>query len=588
MPLDAICLSAVRKELSERITGKKIEKIQQPERDLLILPLRGIHSPPCRLLISIGSGDARVHLTEFGFENPKSPPMFCMLLRKHLTGATIESITQPHSERLLELSLKTTNAIGSLSYKRLIIELTGRLSNVILTDDEGLIIDCQRRIGGGADEKRLVLPGLVYRNPPPQIGKLDPIDVTEKQVTDALSDVSHNSIDKWLVSKFVAISPLVAREVSWRAYGEVDFRLDKIKDEGAAIYRELKKLVTGDLKPWLILSSDGIPFDFSYTRLQQYENSYRAELQASFQTMLDEYYTRTAQADRVRQRSAATMKLMKTARSRLIRKITAQKSELEGTAKRDYHRECGDIVTANMHLLKKGQQALIADDFFSEDGKQRRIELDPLKSPQQNAAKFYKAYTKAKNAVNYLTEQVSLAETELIYVESVIEMIKRVENESDLDEIRNELSQTGYIKTQKQQTQQKFKKSRKQAESSPMRFTSSAGMQILAGRNNTQNDRLTLKLASRHDTWFHAQKIHGTHVIVKSSENPIDDATLNEAAAIAAYYSAARSDSKVPVDYTQVKNVKKPPGGRPGMVIYASFQTVLTTPDVELIGRLRI
>jgi len=273
---------------------------------------------------------------------------------------------------------------------------------------------------------------------------------------------------------------------------------------------------------------------------------------------------------------------MKTARDRLVRKMTAQTSELSETSNRDIHRECGDLITTNMHNMKKGQQVLIADDFFSDKNTQREIKLDAMKTPQQNAAKYYKAYTKAKNAVTYLTEQLKKGETELTYIESVIEQLQRVESEQELSEIRNELSLTGYVKAQKL-----HKQKQKQTESAPLCFKSSTGMQILVGRNNIQNDKLTLKLADRTNMWLHAQKIHGAHVIIRASIDEVDESTLHEAAVIAAYYSSARSDTKVPVDYTQVKYVKKPSGGRPGAVIYTDYKTIIATPDEELINKLR-
>jgi len=282
---------------------------------------------------------------------------------------------------------------------------------------------------------------------------------------------------------------------------------------------------------------------------------------------------------------------VKTSRDRLIRKIAAQKTELFESTKRDWLRQCGDIIMTNLHLIKKGQQVIVAEDFFSESSSTRRIELDPLKTPQQNAAGYYKAYNKAKNAERHLTGQIENGECELKYIESVIEQLSRAENEQELDEIRSELMATGYIKNRAAGRGGQKQKKTKRAESAPMSFMSSGGYRIFAGRNNTQNDKLTLKTALRSDIWLHAQKIPGAHVIVSGAGNtagkPVDETTLREAATIAAYYSAARSDGKVAVDHTLVRNVKKPPGGRPGMVIYTDFQTIIVAPDEELVARLR-
>jgi predicted ribosome quality control (RQC) complex YloA/Tae2 family protein len=617
MPLDALCLAAVRTELAGQIEGMKIDKVQQPERDVIILSLRGVGSQAHRLLISVGSGDTRVHLTEHKFDNPKAPPMFCMLLRKHLVGARIMEITQPPAERVLTFVLETSGAMGVKSVKSLIIEMIGHQSNVILLDSDGIILDCLRRVGGELDGKRSVLPGLIYRTVPVQEGKLNPHSMSEAELTELINKtctalrtnepgstaaaIGDKTIDKWLLSVFSGFSPLICREITWRAYGDTDFRMGDIRDGGAALREAFLTLFrqanSGKYEPWLISSEENKPQDFSFTRIKQYENKLKTRCEESFSVMLDGFYTRSAQERRVNQRSAATLKAMTTARDRLIRKLTAQKAELEETTKREYLRECGDIITANLHLMKKGQQVLVAVDFYSESGGMREIKLDPLKAPQQNAAKYYKAYTKAKNAGKFLAGQIEGGEKELEYVESVIEQIKRVENEQDLNDIRSELMHTGYVKQLKQERYQKVQKGARQkrskaspakpAESAPMRFLSTGGMRIFAGRNNMQNDKLTLKTAARSDVWFHAQKIHGAHVIVSCAGASIDDETLKEAAAIAAYYSAARASGKVPVDYTFARNVKKPSGGRPGMVIYNDFKTILAVPDEELLKQLR-
>ena len=582
MPLDAICITAVREELIWRIMGMKIDKIQQPERDMVILSLRGGNVPPCRLLISSGTGDARIHLTDYKFDNPSSPPMFCMLLRKHLLGARITGITQPPAERVLKITLDAPDAMGVVAEKHLIVELIGRMSNIILTDNEGIIIDCLRRIGGELSDKRDVLPGLRYRPPAIQQGKYDPLSVTNDEWQDLYRRTAEKTVDKWLQSTFCAFSPLICRELSWRSYGETDFRVDRISDGGAALCREFFELMrrTGsrEFEPWMITDAQNIPKDFSYTQIMQYESALDIRQCESFSSMLDDYFTRTSQLMRIRQRASATTKTVKTSRDRLVRKLVSQQAELEETVDRDRLRECGDIITANLHLMKKGQQVLTAQDFYSEDGGMREIALDPLKTPQQNAAKYYKDYTKAKNAEKILSQQIMLGRNELEYLYSVLQEIEYADGARDLGEIRSELIQTGYIRPQKNTKE-------KPTESEPMKFISSNGMRILAGKNNIQNDKLTLKTASKHDIWFHAQKIHGAHVILVCDGAPPDETSLYEAASIAAYYSSARSGGKVPVDYTLVKYVKKPSGGRPGMVIYTDYKTMIAIPDAQLVIR---
>jgi predicted ribosome quality control (RQC) complex YloA/Tae2 family protein len=586
MPLDAVCIAAVKDELAAALKGARIDKIQQPERDVIILSLRGGMERTGRLLISAGTGETRVHLTSHRFDNPKAPPMFCMLLRKHLTGAKILDIKQPPLERVLEIELETSSAMGEISVKHLIVELIGGMPNIILRDSDGRIIDCLRRIGGEMDDRRIVLPGLMYRTPPLQEGKHNPLDVTSEEWDGLIASASSAGIlNKWLLSTFTALSPLICRELVRRAYGEVDIRFETIVDKSDALklefYSLMGKIKAAEYEPWMLVDADNTPRDFSYTCIRQYEGLYKAEKKESFSSMLDDYFTRSAQQSRIRQRATTTLKLMNTARKRLIRKLTAQKAELEETIKRDYLRECGDLITANLHTMRSGLNILVAPDFYSEEGKTRDIKLDPLLTPQQNAAKYYKAYTKAKTAAKFLSEQIRLGEGELEYVESVIDQIERASLVQDLDEIRDELMLTGYIKAKKQQKE-------KRTEAKPMQFISSAGLRIFAGKNNIQNDKLTKKTASKSDVWLHAQKIHGAHVILACEGSPPDEASLYEAAVIAAYHSAARSSGKVPVDYTPVKNVKKQPGGRPGMVLYTDYKTIIATPDEDLVTRLRI
>jgi predicted ribosome quality control (RQC) complex YloA/Tae2 family protein len=583
MPLDAICLAAVKSELSEQVTNMRIEKVSQPERDIVVLSLRG-NGTSCKLLISAGSGDARVHLTEHQFENPKSPPMFCMLLRKHIIGARIVSVSQPQAERVLVISLNAPDALGFVSGKQLIVELIGRRSNIILVDENMIIIDCLRRISGELSDRPVTLPGLIYRPPPVQSGKLDPLSLVEGEWDAIMRLAAERTVDKWLVSVFSALSPLICRELSWRAYGSTDYEINDIRDNGAALRSAFFELMgeakAGMFEPWLLSDYENVPKDFSYTKIGQYENVFTLTNQKSFSILLDTYYTRTTQIERARQRASALTKTMKNARDRLVRKLAIQHEELLKTKEREKLRECGDIITANIHQMKKGQGELIAEDFFGDIGVLRTIKLDFLKTPQQNAARYYKEYTKAKNAEKYLSEQIRYGENELYYLESVLEEINLAQTERDLASIREELMETGYVRTQKSTKQ-------RHVVSAPMRFTSSTGFTIIAGRNNIQNDQIALKTAAKSDIWLHVQKSHGAHVIISCGGEEPDDTSIFEAATIAAYYSSARTGSKVSVDYTYVKHVKKPSGSRPGMVIYTEQKTIIVTPDEELVSRLR-
>jgi predicted ribosome quality control (RQC) complex YloA/Tae2 family protein len=586
MPLDTFFLTALKNELAGRITGMKIEKIQQPEHDQVILTLRGFGASP-RLLISAGTGDARVHLTDAAFENPQNPPMFCMLLRKHLAGARIKSVTQPTLERALDFCLDCLDALGEPCDKHLIVELMGRYSNIILTARDGLIIDCLKRVDALMSELRQVLPGLYYRQPPSQ-KKRDPLHITREEFSALLKGSSAEiTAEKLLLDTFTGLSPLICRELVYRAYGDTEARMAQIlsKDGGAALCDEMLGLAgeinAGRFGAYMLADADGKPRDFSYTPICQYGSMLKLEKSESFSSLLDEFYTRRGAAERMRQRSQALTKTIKNTHDRLLRKLENQRGELKETLGRERLREFGDMITANMHAIKKGMSVFRTTDYYSEDGREVEIRLDPLKTPQQNAAKYYKDYTKAKNAEIIMKEQIALGEGELDYLKSVLEEIARAESERDLIEIRRELAQTGYVKPQKTE------KKEKPPQSQPVRFQSSTGFTILVGRNNIQNETLTHKTAFKTDIWLHAQKIPGSHVIVSTNGRSPDDATLNEAAALAAYYSQARESKKVPVDYTLVKHVKKIPGGRPGMVTYTDYKTIIAEPSEELVKRLK-
>lgn len=585
MPLDAMCLSALIDELSKQIIGMKIDKIQQPEQDIIVLSLRG-NGSNTRLLASAGAGDARLHLTEAAFENPQNPPMFCMLLRKHLLGAKIKSVTQPPLERSVDLLLEGTDTLGDTGEKHLILELMGRFSNIILTKQDGMIIDCLRRVDMVMSEKRQVLPGLFYHVPPAQ-DKRDPMTVSRDEWKKLLEECPPDkAADKWLLDTFNGFSPLVCRELVSRACGETDKRIFEISAEnlGAlcdAYFSLVSDIAAKRFVPWMMLCGDGKPKEFSYTAIRQYGGALNIERQDSFSILLELFYTRRYHAERMRQRSQTLMKSIKNAHDRIKRKLENQRGELIKTHGRKRLRELGDILSANIHAVKKGMTVFRTADFYAEDGGVIEIQLDPLLSPQQNAGKYYKEYKKARNAEGALTEQLALGEAELLYLSSVLEEITRAESERDLDEIRHELTLTGYVR------KQKTGKKEKKAEAAPMRFVSGPGCIITIGKNNVQNETLTHRTAFKSDIWLHAQKIPGAHAVISANGTEPDAQTLNEAANLAAWFSEARDSKKVPVDYTLVKNVKRIPGGRPGMVTYTDYKTIIAVPDEALVKKLK-
>lgn len=581
MPLDAVCISGLAYELNNDISEMKIDKVQQPEKDVFILSLRGARGSS-KLLISSGSGSARVHLTRISRENPQTPPMFCMLLRKHLTGAKIVSVTQPSSERMLDIELSAYDEMGVSVKRHLVCEMLGNHSNLILTDENDRIIDCFRKVDSEMSEKRQLLPGMFYHLPP-KPDKPELLCCSEEEFAAALSAAPvERSADKWLIEAFCGISPLGAREIVYAACGSTSINIGEIdRDALISAKNAFAAAVQERRFTPCMLSDGGKPKDIYCFWVKQYENAYKVSSFESFSVLLDEFYTERERLDHVAQRGQAIQKTIKNLRDRTARKLAVQMEELKATFDREQLREYGDIIKANLYRMERGARSLVAQNFYSENCEDIEIPLDPKLSPQQNAAKYYKQYTKAKNAEKYLTEQIDNAEKELEYFESVLEELARADGIKDISDIRRELTETGYIREQN-------KKKMKTPESKPMQFVSRSGVSIYCGRNNLQNDKLTLKEAYRGDTWLHTQKIHGAHVIISTMGAEPDAETLEDAACIAAYYSKGRGGTKVPVDYTKVRYVKKPNGAKPGMVIYTDYKTLFVTPDEERVNAMKV
>ena len=586
MPLDALCLSGLVRELNTALTGAKIDKIHQPGRDEVIFALR-TPGGNCKLLLSANPAHPRAQLTTLTRENPDVPPMFCMLLRKHLTGGRILDVTQPPLERVVILRLEAMDELGDRVERKVILETMGRHSNLILVDAEGRIIDCLRRVDYEMSEKRQVLPGLLYHLPPTQ-EKLDPTALDREELERRLAQAPEQAqADQWLLDTFGGLSPLVCRELAHRAGGSTDARLHLMGGDGRnRLLDELERLISqvnsGSFAPHLI-SINGKPKDFTFFDVKQYGNAAILSPYESFSQLLDDFYELRETQERVRQKGQDLIRTVTSARDRTARKIANQEKELLATLDRERLRELGDILTSNLYAMQRGMKSFRTVDFYDPECKEVDIKLDPLLTPQQNAAKYYKEYNKAKTAEEMLTLQLEKGHKELDYLNSVLENIKLAEGERDLGEIRQELTETGYMRRAA-----KSKDRNKKIRSKPMEFVSSTGMRISVGKNNTQNDELTCKQAFKSDIWFHTQKIHGSHVILWTEGQQPDLTSLNEAACLAAWFSQARESSKVPVDYTPVKFVKKPAGARPGMVVYTTYETAWVTPDGELAKKLRV
>lgn len=584
MPLDAVFLTAALQELVPLATGGRIDKIQQPERDKIILSFRGAAGNR-KLLLCARPGSARLHITETAYENPAKPPMFCMLLRKHLTGARINAITQPPMERIAVLELSTRNELGEWAPKRLILEMLGRYANIILTDGDGVIMDALRRVDEEMSRTRRVLPGLRYESPPGQ-EKANPMTVTETVLEEVFCNAPEDvRLDKWLLDTFFGLSPLICRELVEQGAGATDSRKCELDAAAQARFLEslghfLSQIRAGHFTPCVLLE-DSVPFDFSYLPITQYGSRMTISQPSCFSEAMELFYSGRDRDDRLRQRAGALIKQLTTLRDRLGRKLQNQREELASTGDRERKRELGDIITANLYRMQKGETVLQADDFYAPNGGEVQIKLDPLKTPQQNAAKYYRDYNKMKTAEKYLTEQIERADGEYEYIGSVLESIGKADAQADLGEIRRELRDAGILR------ESRSGKKEREVPSKLMSFMSTDGMEIVAGKNNLQNDKLTFKTAQRSDIWLHIQRVHGSHVVIHCGGEEPSVKTLEEAAAIAASFSEAGEGQKVPVDYTLVRNVKRKPGGRPGMVFYTDFHTVYVNRDNRLMERLR-
>ena len=574
MPLDAVCLQGVVTELAPLITGSRIEKIQQPARDQIILLLRGSR----RLLLSASGGQPRLHLTETLRDNPAQPPMFCMLLRKYLSGGIIEKIEQIPLERVVKLTISAADELGERSRYFLLLEAFPRRANLILTDKNSHILDCLRRIDFEMNQERQVLPGLFYRLPATP-DKLNLFTVEMEEFYNRASAAADTPADEFLVNTFNGMSPLVARELAFCGYGSVDAPLPQAADALWAAFSAWRGTVNENSFTPVMLKRIDVPMDFSYMPIAQYGAAVQQENYSSFSALLDDFYAKREQAERVKQKGQDLLKTANNAAARLRRKIVLQEKELLDSKDRDKWRIYGELITANLYRMERGMRCLTAQNYYDPECKDVNIPLDVKLSPQENAAKYFKKYTKAKAAEKHITQQLEMGRAELQYLESVLQELTLAESEQDFNDIRSELTDGGYLRS-------KGKKQSFQRPSKPREFHSTNGLRILVGRNNRQNDRLTTKDAEKWDLWFHTQRIHGSHVILSTGGAQPDEESIAEAASLAAYFSQAQGSTKVPVDYTPVKYVKKPAGAKPGMVVYTTYKSMLTDPDEKLVKRL--
>lgn len=580
MALDGVFLRHLKEEIGTSLLGTRVDRVFQPNRDELILAFRGF-SAAYKLLISARANSARVNLTTIPVENPQQPPMLCMLLRKKLQGAKLLEITQPDLERALMLKFDSVNELGDHVELTLAVEIMGRYSNIILVDENGKIIDALKRVDAEMSSERLVLPGLLYRLPPPQ-DKLSMLTCTVEEIMARIDALPRDmELSKALMSVLQGISPIIAREVENSAglghevYVKSMTPPQRRRTEMyVTTLMETAKNVSGT--PHIVIDPQNKPKDFAFMDIRQYGNAMTVSEKKSFSEMLDAFYAERDQIERMRVKSQDLLRLLANHADRLSRKIANQQAELSACAERDTLRIKGDLLSANMYAIQKGETSVKLQNFYDENLAELEIALDPALTPQQNAQKYYKNYRKAKTAEEKLTEQIGLAQTELTYIDSVFESLALAENERDLNEIRAELAEQDYVR------RKAGKKNQKQpALSAPLKFKTSDGFTVLVGRNNRQNDKLTMKDANNNDIWFHTKNIPGSHTVLVTDGKAPTETAMEEAAELAAQHSRAKDSAQVPVDYTQIRYVSKPQGAKPGMVIYVQYKTVYVDPTTE-------
>ena len=566
MPMDGLTLSFVARELEEALVGGRVDKITQPERDELNILVRN-HGRNQLLLLSASAGCARAHVTQERKVSPLEPPMLCMLLRKHISGGRVRAVRQIHGDRILEIEFEHLDELGDSARKTLICEFMGRHSNLIFADAQGRILECARRVTENMSSVREVLPGLRYERPP-EHGKT-PFDAPEEEIIRALEGAS-GPLHKAIAAAISGLSVQTARELAFRAAGNEDAHTQEVDMPAvaAAVARALRE-VRGQPEPALLLAEDGEPVDVVAFRYKS-RAALRAERFETISEAMDAFYRARDRADRVKQKSAALHRVLKNNIERCERKLALQQEALLGSERMEEYRVKGELLTASLHLAKKGMKSVTIPNYYEEGTPDLEVQLDEKLSPGQNAQRYFKLYQKARSAKRLAAEQVKKTTEELDYLEGQMLNLSACEEESELAELREELEKYGYVRKNHNRRQMK-----KLEPSKPMRFDSPAGIPILVGKNNLQNDKLTFT-AEPNEWWLHAKDMPGSHVIV-ASENP-DEETLHMAARLAARYSKGASAGKVPVDMTRRRYVKKPSGAKPGFVVYTNQTTVLAEP----------
>ncbi|WP_174733869.1 Rqc2 family fibronectin-binding protein [Mesobacillus harenae] len=568
MSFDGLFTREMTYELLTKLKGGRISKVHQPYKNEIILIVRA-NGENHKLLLSVHPSYARVQLTNESYGNPSEPPMFCMLMRKHLEGYILEDIYQVGMDRIIVLEVKGRNELGDLSYKQLNIEIMGRHSNIILIDKQrNMILDSIKHVSFAVNTHRAILPGQEYILPPQQ-DKMNPYEAGEQDVLQKI-DFNAGKLDKQLVQQFAGISPLLAKEIVHRSGIANRMTLPKTFQ---GILNELSKHQTN---PSITLGSN--KESFYMLPLEHLKGSVKSF--ESLSLMLDRFYFGKAERDRVKQQSHDLERFIQNERDKNVKKISKLEDTLEEARNAERFQLFGELLTANLFAVNRGMKEIEVVNYYDESGASIKIPLDPQKSPSGNAQKYFSRYQKSKKALIIVTEQIQQAREEVAYFESLLQQLESAAPQ-DIEEIREELIEGKYLRERKKRSKKPAKPTKPVLE----KYRSSTGIDILVGKNNKQNDYLTNKAASRDDIWLHTKDIPGSHVVIRDS-NP-DETTILEAASLAAYFSKARNSGSVPVDYTKVRHVKKPAGAKPGFVIYDNQQTVYITPDEETVLSLK-
>ena len=580
MPLDGVFLTRLRRELAGAVVGGRVDKIHQPARETIVIAMRA-RAGNRKLLLSASASNPRVHFTELAQDNPKSPPMFCMLMRKHLTGAKLVDITQAGLDRILHFHFETTNELSDRVVLTLSVEIMGRHSNIILVDQEGRIIDAVKRVSDEMSRVRPVLPGMTYTHVPAG-SRLDIYKAAPSEIVKRLHDTPEQPLYKALISALEGMSPLVCREIAWNAARDWETPVSQLDGERETrlkfyLSQLSDRLNRDEVHPVMLVDAAGKPSDFTYIDINQYGHTLVSRDFDTYSALLDSFYSERDRIDRMR--GADLLRLLANLSERTARKLAAQRKELLESTERETLKIYGDLINANLYSLEKGQPIAKVENYYEDGSPKIKIPLDPMLTPSQNAQRYYARYRKADTAEKKLRALIEQGESELVYLDTVFDELARASLESELNAIREELAAQGYVR-------RAARRGMKEERLAPLRFVSDDGFTILCGRNNLQNDRLTLKDSRKNDIWLHTQKIPGSHVVIVTQGQEVPDRTLEQAAVIAAYHSKARESGKVAVDYTQVRNVWKHPSGRPGLVLYEPYQTAIVEPDAALADRL--